>query len=522
MAASPDKIKINNTNNKFPDKGNFSASQNNNGKANFQREVLNNSLNEARKPKEQNNTVRKLEDVVNNVKKEAIKKGAEAAADYFLTPAGGEAVKAFMKTKVGDKIADAAAKNSDPISRYRNRKRKKEEKAQKRAQKEAESAGETLIPQEVNDAVVPGSLAFGTGCFVAIIIISIIAAIVLSPILYIDKALEEAKESVNSFWDNIVYFFKGCDDEQDCLQKQKEDFYAKLLEVHEEYQEDPYYVTLNTELITATLTYTDPMATLNDVITDDDLSASSMTDFKKSRKKIEVLAENMVGKGVKCVDSTGSVLAHYKESEKDKDCPSPGSSTYTDSNGATKENKVSKKTWYYVDEDKYKKYLQDEFIRKFYFNDNTGEDVDKQIEIVIRNIFTRVEMVNYLNSPSNSSSNFVANNIQVKLMNCAGTMELETISLYEYLQGILYQEGYATARSEEFLKVQAIISKNYLFAINKATPDSIPTTLTVRNCQMNQVYCSIENGCYNLNDGSDVSKYDSEDTLVSGGNRSQT
>lgn len=515
MAAGPDKIKININNDKFPDKGNFSASQNNNGKANFQKDVMNSSLNELRKPKGQDSAVRKIEDTVNNVKKEAIKLGAEYAADAFLTPAAGAAVKAAMNTKVGDKIADVAAKNSDPISSYRSRKRKKEDKQAKKAAEQAASEG--LISEEVNNAAGPGSLILGIGCFGTLILIAVIAAVVLSPILYVDKFIDSAKDAVTGFWDNIIYFFKGCENEYDCQQKQKDSFYEKILEVHEDYLEK-YEVTLNTELITATLTYTDPMATMKDLGEIDDLSASSMTNFKKSKRKIEVLAENMISEGVKCIDSQGNVLAEYKEEEKDNECPEPESSTYEDKDGVTRENKVSKKSSYYVDDDKYKKYLQEEFIRKFYFNNLTGEDIDKQIEIVIRDIYSRVEMVKYLNSPANSSTNFAANNVQVRIMNCAGTMELETISLYEYLQGILYQEGFATARSEEFLKVQAVISKTYLFSINGAKPDSIPTVLSVKNCQMNQGYCNVEKGCHSLDDGSNPSAYDSKDTLVSGDN----
>lgn len=511
MATGPDKIKINNTNNKFPDKGNFSASQNNNGKNAFEKGIAKSALKGA---SQQGSLSERLDNAATNAKKFAIKKGAEYAAGALLTPAAGTAVKGLMNTKVGDKIAEAAAKNSDPISRYKNKKRKKKEKEQKKLAEQA--AAEGMIPEEINDAVVPGSLIFGVGCFGIIILITVIAGVVLSPILYVDKFIDSAKDKIGGFWDNIIYFFKGCDNEYDCLQKQKDSFYEKILEVHEDYLEK-YEVTLNTELITATLTYTDPMATMKDLGEIDDLSASSMTNFKKSKRKVEVLAENMISEGVKCVDSKGNVLAEYKEDE-DVECPEPESSTYIDEDGVTRENKVSEKTSYYVDEDKYKKYLQEEFIRKFYFNNLTGEDIDKQIEIVIRNIYSRVEMVKYLNSPSNSSTNFAANNIQVRLMNCAGTMELETISLYEYLQGILYQEGYATARSEEFLKVQAVISKTYLFSINGAKPDSIPTVLSVKNCQMNQVYCNIEKGCHNFNDGNDASKYDSEDTLVSGDN----
>ncbi|MBO5095527.1 MAG: hypothetical protein J6B98_01465, partial [Bacilli bacterium] len=122
MATGPDKIKINNTNNKFPDKGNFSASQNNNGKNAFEKGIAKSALKGA---SQQGSLSERLDNAATNAKKFAIKKGAEYAAGALLTPAAGTAVKGLMNTKVGDKIAEAAAKNSDPISRYKNKKRKK-------------------------------------------------------------------------------------------------------------------------------------------------------------------------------------------------------------------------------------------------------------------------------------------------------------------------------------------------------------------------------------------------------------
>ena len=87
------------------------------------------------------------------------------------------------------------------------------------------------------------------------------------------------------------------------------------------------------------------------------------------------------------------------------------------------------------------------------------------------------------------------------ILDCNNNTVIEQVSLYEYLQGVLYVEGFATGRSEEFLKAMAIAAKNYLYALNGATTDSVPTELRVRSCQMNQIYCSATKGCHSWNDG---------------------
>jgi len=227
----------------------------------------------------------------------------------------------------------------------------------------------------------------------------------------------------------------------------------------------------------------------------------------------------MKGEGSKCVDSLGNVLAYYKNPEKDKACPKPTIESYYKTPEDEKKNKkttntVTKKDWYYVDEDQYKEYLQKTFIRKFYFDGEHNSDVDKKIPIVINDIYSRVEAVKYLNSNQNSSTSLVANNTKIIVTDCTGNTALTELSLYEYLQGVLY--GTTSQNSSlEYLKAQAIVAKNYLYSVNGATPDSMPTTLRIRSCKANQVYCSVEEGCHNMNDGNDPN-YDSNDTIAPG------
>lgn len=513
--------KTNSIQNKFPNQGNFSASKNNmsNDSSNL-RNVVNNSRlnNNTSLQNNQTNNSNQIDDA----KKEIAKKGLEAAATAAGGKAGGELTKAALNSKFGNKVLNSANNlTKSPIRRMFDSINKKSElsddendennnvASSENIEEETQdsSGGNSLVPKEITSKIKPFAIVSSFGCLGSIFIVVIVAAVMLSPIFFIGDLLNSVKEGVSNVWSGIVAFFKGCSDEFECQQKEKDSFYEKLLEVHNEYQEE-YNVTLNTELITATLTYYSPSA-LEEIEDIDNLVPSNMIDFKKSEKKIRDLADAMLGKGMICKDSQGNVLAELKE---ETECPKPSQETYYDEK-LQKEmpNLVVSEESYYIDDDKYKEYLE-EFIRKFYFDNKSGEEIDKQIPMIIDDIYSRVELVKYLNSSSNSSSNFVANNSQVIIMDCTGTIELETVSLYEYLQGVLYIEGFAERRSEEFLKMHAVAAKTYLYAKNKATPDSIPSTLKIRNCQMNQLYCDIEEGCHSLGDGAD----NSHNTIATG------
>lgn len=500
----------NNSKNKFPEQGNFSSSQNENSNQN-------NTQNDYQKEKQLN--------LKENARNEVAKEGIKEIANAYAGPLGREAADAIMKTKLGNELVNKTTKLSKQVNPgqrlgdfFKSKLNPKEDTESEESNEDTEEieANEEDISSKVRSKIVPISILATIGCFGGLILVVIIVTIMLGPIFYVGSMLK----GVTSIWDNIVYFFKGCKNEAECVEKEKNSFYETLLEVHDKYEKE-YKVTLNTELITATLTYYDPMSKLNEIEDIEDI-ASNMVDFKKSRKKIDELASHMTGTGKRCVNSKGIAVASYKEEEKDKECPVVEENINQDeTQGETQSSeKVLVQTkeipWYYIDEDKYKKYLEDTFISKYYFNNKKDAETNKKVSKVIEEIYSRVEMVKYLNGSKNSSNSFVTNNSKVLIMDCSGNIQLGEISLYEYLQGVLYLEGYATNRSEEFLKVQAIISKNYLYALNGATPDSIPTTLKIRSCQMNQVYCSVTDGCHNLNDGNDPNNYDSYDSIAMG------
>lgn len=521
----------NNNENKFPKQGNFSAYQNNMGsssvgKLGAVKDIATNSINGVKNSNQNSDNPTNLKD---NIKKETAKKGVEMAANAVGGPLAGQAAKAIMDSKLGNKVLNSESKKSiNPIgnplmglgvgkgigkmfSKKEDSKSNENESETEDVQSKSSQSVQSIVPKEVKKKLIPAVAIGGVGCLGSIFMIAIIASTILSPVMYINKIIN----GIASFWDNVVLFFKGCKSETECVQKDENKFYDTLTDIHEKYKSEPYYITLNTELITATLTYMDPMEALENL---SDNGSTTTINYKKSKKKVEELAEKMVGKGEQCVDEeNGTVIIkidengtvvfknHSSISSEYKECPDTIEYYVGDEKNKTKiEIDVTGEDWYYLDEEKYRNYLlygddsnhNVSFIKDFY---KVKQD---KVENIVDEIYLRAETAKYLNSSENTSTNVVANNLQVVIMDCTGMMELETVSLYEYLQGVLYMEENVTESSEEFLKAQAIIAKNYLYSINGATPDSIPTTLRIKNCQTNQkqLYCSVENGCYSMED----------------------
>ena len=255
-------------------------------------------------------------------------------------------------------------------------------------------------------------------------------------------------------------------------------------------------VEINKELIIATLTYADPLVTIDNSLESDSGNetsdkeeselenlnqTSNIIDFKKSKSKVETLAKNMVSEKIVCYDSNNVEV----------DC---ADKTIT--------NKTKKKTWE-LDIDKYKQYLEVYFIRYFYYDNKHGEDVNSKIKSTIEDIFLRAEFYEFVADINGYEEGYNINGTTVTVLDCNTDMVIAELSLYEYLQGVLYVEGYATERPLEFLKVMAIVAKNYLYSINDATVDNIPTNLRVKSCAMNQIYCSVTDGCHSMGDGID-------------------
>ena len=361
--------------------------------------------------------------------------------------------------------------------------------------------GKGFFSKKFKKIALISSVTTSAGCFFWIVIVSFILGIFVLPIMYVGQHVSNFVNEVQDIASSCLNWLRRgtyCSNDKECQEIEKNDFYQKVIDVYNEYKEK-YNVSIDAELITATLTYYDTTLTGFEDYTGDAenyiISPSDNINYKKGEKKVRELAKNMVSKSTRCINtSTGESII-----------------LSSDLNDKCMEG-FKEVSSYSIDEDKYKKYLKEEFILKYYFNDSKSENLSSEVDAIIREIYSRAEVARYLNGTDNSSDNFISNNVTVNIMDCTGLIQLEQVSLYEYLQGVLYYEGFATNRSLDFLKVQAIISKNYLYSINGATTDNIPTTLTVSNCRQNQVYCSVTDGCSNLKDG----KNDNYNTIVTG------
>lgn len=479
---------------RIPDEGNFSASPNPIDNQNN----LNNNNNQSSEgnfyKKNQNGSSNSGNGPIKNYKKKLAKETFKKIGDAYAPGVGGQVVEELSKTEVGDKIINQAADNStiapgNPFNLLKARKNLKNQQDSKPNDEKNSVNGSIELSKQITKflTLVPGLLS---GCFVFLIIIAVIS-IIISPLFYMDSLLGKT----SSFFEKVGNFvtLRGWCTDEECYEIEKNDFYDEVDKVHDKYKKEKN-VELNTSLIIATLTYSDPLITLEDIEEDienvEELPSSNMINFKKSKKMVSKLAQNMVFQETKC----------YDENDNEVDC-----------DDEEIEDKTEKKYWK-IDLNKYKKYLETYFIRYFYFDNKQGEEINIEIKNVIDEIFARVEFYEYISGTENSSDYFAINNTTVTILDCNNGLVMEEVSLYDYIQGVLYVEGFATGRSEEFLKLMAVVIKNYLYAINNADVNALPTNLRIKSCAMNQVYCSVTEGCHSMEDGAD----DNHDTIVSG------
>ncbi len=431
---------------------------------------------------------------INQAKQQLVKEGMKTAANASFGPAAGAAVDALSKTQAGKKVIDNVTK----LSNGSLFKKPSIFNLFKNEEEEVSGEGELNVKRTNKMLSLLGFGTFGlSGCFTILIIILIICTII-SPLFYINSIMNNISDNVSTFNEKLGNFLtlRGWCTDEECQKIEEEDFYNHVKEVYNKYLREKN-VEINKELIIATLTYSDPLVTIDDSIDEkennedtttskeEDLNSiyqtSNMIDFKKSKSKVEMLARNMVSEVVTCYDSSNNEV----------DC---ADKTITD--------KTTKKTWE-LDIDKYKEYLETYFIRYFYYDNKHGDDVNSKIKTTIEDIFLRVKFYEYIADINGYDEGYNINGTTVTVLDCNTDMVIAELSLYEYLQGVLYVEGYATQRPLEFLKVMAVVAKNYLYSINDATVDNIPTNLRIKSCAMNQIYCSVNDGCYNMGDGVD-------------------
>ncbi len=443
----------------------------------------------------------------NQAKQTAVKEGAKMAATSILGPAGGAAVDALSKTKQGQEILNNTSNNLLGKSKFGMFKsffsslsfgRNKEEK----------TTGD--LTNNLDEKVIKYATAgiFGSSGCLSLIFIVIIITVIISPLFYINELIDTVGKNLSDFGESLGNFltFRGWCTDEECQEKEKNDFYNHIKEEYDQYLEDKN-VRLNVNLLTATLTYYDPFTTTNDNEETDfeNLPSSDFIDFKKSEKKVDALASKMVSR---CCYKDGQ---EYKDANGNHICEGNDGKEYE---GITYNCPTDEgySEGYKVDIERYRDYLEEDFIRKFYFDNSQGDNVDKEIISVVDDIFSRVAFYEEYENNYGSSSNFSSNNITVTILDCYNNTVIEQVSLYQYLQGVLYIEGDAEDKSLEFLKAMAITAKNYLYAINGVSVGSTPNELRIRSCQETQRYCSVTKGCHSWEDGTSSDC----DTIASG------
>lgn len=316
----------------------------------------------------------------------------------------------------------------------------------KKSEVEAEGSGEFAVNLGKKIILFGSSATFGLGGCFSLVILVCVVTIILAPLFYVGELIASAGDALSDFGERLGNFltFRGWCSDSECQETEQNDFYDKIVEVYEDYQND-YNVKLNTSLLTATLTYIDPFTTTSNGEVEStsevegtsigDMTSSNLIDFKKSRRKVELLAEQMVSE---------------------------------DENG----------NWQ-LDLDQYRKYLEDEFVRKFYYDNKEGSAVDNKVKQTVNEIFARASAY------EGTKEEFVYTKTYaycsgVTVTSRDGTIE-GTYSLEDYVAGVVSAEAMA-GLSPEAYKAQAVAART---ATLKFTNNC---ERTIENSTRNQVF----------------------------------
>jgi len=328
--------------------------------------------------------------------------------------------------------------------------------------------------------------------FLGFIIIFLVVVIIMSGIMSI-------KDSFTNLDDKFLNFVSGCgwsSDEQ-CDAKERNNFYKK---VNDEYDrvKNEHQLLINRELIIATLTYDSPF--FNEGVIDED---NEGINYKKSKRQVENLVDQMVIKKTEYYKKNKEDGTLIKVSE-DYELTDEEESIY----------EIVKINHYVLDYEHYRKYLEDEFIIKFYFASINNTVNKMKAKEIVEEIYSRVELASALENEFTTPKVLSSQNVTVTVTDCNG-ITMEQTTLYDYLLGVVYM--YAdNYDSLEYYNYLAVAAKNYLYNINGASVGSMPTNLRISSCEANQFYCNVKEGCHYTEDGTLTSGADSNDNYVKG------
>lgn len=484
--------------NQFPDTGNFSASSmpstdisNSPNSSMLPRRPSNNGLtNQNHNPfnKRSSSSMPKngynKGNLQNNMKNQAIKEGAKVAANAAAGPVGGAAVEALSKTKVGQKAMDSVSemasnplKKMSPLGMFLGGKKKKKN------EEEVSGTGEGSISMDTIKRFIIPFLAGTGGCSgcMMIMIITVMVVVIMSPLFYIGELIGQASSAVSMFGEKLGNFltFRGWCTDTECDEKEKNNFYDKVKEVYDEYK-DPngkYKVTLNSQLLVATLTYSDPQITIDNIKIDENGNIeepkSNLINFKKGEKKVKDLAKNMV---TECCYENGEEYECPVYPETKVTCPADVINKETG-----EVEKHYEKRWK-LDVERYRSYLEDKFIRKYYYDDKQSEEVDSKVKRTIVEIFQRVDFYNFIVDGSSGKGYTKVYGFCSGITVTNGDGSIKGVyDLEEYVAGVVSGESYSGQGIEAY-KAQAIAARTYaLIQTNNCST-------TIESSQRNQVF----------------------------------
>lgn len=471
---------------------------------------------------EEQDVVQPSEEDIKNLKarqagKDVADIAGRAASTYFGGAAGAKAYGAISKTKLRQSVLDKAGQGiaNNPVAKNALAKTQPAiEKAKpaleaatgslggekdKNIKDSSSSLKSALKSSDDNKNIGPSAgidntfskikrfwplIAVAGQFLLIIVILLLIVSVIMSGILFIKDVFKDIDEE-------FLNFISGCgwSTDAECDAKSLNNFYEKINDEYEYYKKD-YNIEINRDLLIATLTYDNPFLIAD---TEDETSI----DYKKSKKQVDKLLDHMV------------VKEHFKKHKEDGTLIKV-SKAYELTEEEKDVYKIVEGDNYCVDEEYYRQYLEDTFIIKFYFDNKTTEENKIKAKDIVEEIFSRAAFANSLTNTTVQADNYNAQNITVTITDCKGIVTLEQVSLSEYLQGVVYMYGGNTT-SNEYISYLSIAAKNYLYNINGATADNMPTTLRIKNCNANQLYCNINEGCHYMEGTGD-----DDDTLVSG------
>lgn len=294
--------------------------------------------------------------------------------------------------------------------------------------------------------------------------------------------------------DKFLNTLAGCGwaTDEECEAKKRNNYLTQTKQQVEYYRN--YSIELDTGLILATLTYEDPY-----IYDEDD---SNPNGLKKDEATVNALVQNMM-------EHTGDRCLIIDQVGLSEEFPCEEKETKEEELKDNEEGKtIVERPIYQLTPDKYRQELEGFVIKYFLDGEITDENKEKAKEI-IEEIYENAKLYDSIleeemNASQANANIYVNNEVMVTLTDCTGNIILEEVTLTDYLKGVLYANG--TSETDDYLKFLAMVAKNYLYSQNNANIEFMPQNLRIRNCEANQLYCSVQKGCY----------YDANQTLNSG------